>query len=100
MIVLDAALKVFLWIAIIIVAILQVILFFKLWRMTDNVAGILRILERKFQEAPAEDVSNEPEYTFPKPIEAANDDVQLWPVLIIIGILIFIFGIFLVASQS
>lgn len=153
MIVLDAALKVFLWIAIIIVAILQVILFFKLWRMTDNVAGILRILERKFQEAPAENVSNEPEnndpwgvgalvvekstgrqmriknvnkggrfsctigqldagefswneiipfeqYVSQKPIEATNDDVQLWPVLVIIGIFIFVFGIFLVASQS
>ena len=52
--------QVFLWIIIIIVAILQVILFFKLWRMTDNVAGILGILERKFGECPAENVSNEP----------------------------------------
>ncbi len=153
--IIDVVWNAIVWIVLITFAILQIILFFKLWRMTDDVSAILLHLKNNRKDGekePSESAkapdNNDPwgvgalvvekstgrqmrirsinkggrfsctvgqldagefswdeiipfeQYTSSEKSEEGNNNVSMWPVFAIVGILVLLFIVFIAASKS
>ena len=70
------------WLIVLVMSILNIILFFKIWIMTDDVNDIKRIMQGETVSQEVDVVSNND--------GTVNQEVGDWTIVIIVGIFIFV----------